>query len=123
MKINNPTRFETFKRLIESLELPEVKKEYLRLRWYQELVERKKKARRNMILSAIAGIIVASGTVLLPTLVTIKDDDNSTERTVGWFICSYSLLVGVVSVLERRFSFRSHWVESRLLERKFPFDK
>jgi hypothetical protein len=101
-----------FSLLIDALELPEIGKRFLRLRWLDQMLwaERRAGEARNRYYALRMLAII--GGVIVPALVGLQLSPDA-ARAMSWVILAISLAVAVALAIESFFHWGERWLHYR----------
>jgi hypothetical protein len=95
--------------LIESLELSDLQKRFLRSRWLDQVVWMEGKAEACQRLYYLLRLVAIIGGVVIPALVGIKFSDGIAAALIFWLTLIISLLVAVSLAVEQFFHYGERW--------------
>jgi Protein of unknown function (DUF4231) len=98
-----------FSDVIESLELDQIRKQFITSRWLDQYVWLSRKADRAQRAYYTLRLITVAGAVLLPALLSVNPENESLDlalRVGTWVV---SLVVAVSAAVEQLFRFGERW--------------
>jgi hypothetical protein len=98
-----------FLEIIDSLDLNDLQKRYLRDRWLDQVNWFEKKAGYNSHRYIALRIVVILGGVTIPALVSLNARESSFAATLAWVTFSLSLVVAVAAALEVFLGYGERW--------------
>lgn len=98
-----------FEEIIDSLELDDLKKRFLRGRWLEQLLWFENKAALNQRRYYILRLVTIVGGLVVPALVSLNVRQNDVAETLAWTTFAVSLVVAISAALDGFFRFGDRW--------------
>jgi uncharacterized protein DUF4231 len=98
-----------FVSIIDSLDLEEERKRYLKLRWLDQVVWVEKKAVESQRRYYALRLTTIVGALVIPALVSVTPANDSLARTVRIGVWVVSLVVAISAAVEQFFRFGERW--------------
>jgi hypothetical protein len=106
---DHPTRMQqAYTRLIDSIDLSELQKDYLRLRWLDQVAWMEGRAARTQRRYYGLRLVTIIGGVLIPAVVGVKGVGGIDEVT-RWIAFGLGLVVAVSAAVEEFFNYGERW--------------
>ncbi|MDY6804164.1 MAG: DUF4231 domain-containing protein [Cyanobacteriota bacterium] len=102
-----------FTGLIDTLELPDLEKRFLKSRWLDQLLWLEGKAAQAKKWSTRLRLMAIVGGVLIPALVSLNFNDTKFGRTIGWVTFGLSQIVAISVAVEEYFHFGAKYTQYR----------
>jgi hypothetical protein len=102
-------------RIIEKLDLEPLRKEFLRLRWLDQVLWMEERANNTKVLYYILRLTTIVGGVIIPALVSISlPSKDAITDVITWVVFVLSLLVAISAALEGFLRYGEQWRHYRL---------
>jgi hypothetical protein len=106
---SEPSRLEReLEKLIDSIDLPEVQKQFLRSRWLDQVLYMERAAGHARRRYYVFRLITVLGAVIVPALVSLNLTGDA-EAATNWAAFVISLLVAACAAIEGFFHFGMRW--------------
>ncbi len=105
---SDPRLEQRLNELVESIELPELRKQFLRSRWLDQVVWMERAATRARRRYYGLRLITVIGAVTIPALVSLNLKGDA-DTAVDWVAFAVSLLVAISAAVEGFFHFGTLW--------------
>lgn len=99
--------------VIDSLNVSELQKRFLRSRWLDQVVWMEGQAARTQARYYTLRLVTIIGGVMVPTLVGLKVGDGPVSAVMYWLILTLSLLVALSAAVEEFFHYGERWQRYR----------
>src|SRR5215213_4036886 len=99
-------------RIIEKLDLEPLQKEFLRLRWLDQVLWMEERANNAKVLYYILRLTTIVGGVIIPALVSFSLPSGD---TITWVVFVLSLLVAISAALEGFLRYGEQWRHYRMM--------
>jgi hypothetical protein len=98
-----------FGSIIDALELTDIQRRFLRLRWLDQLVWFEEKAASNQRRYYTLRMVTIVGAVVVPAIVSLNVREDHVATTLAWITFGVSLVVALAAALEAFFHFGERW--------------
>ncbi|NET55207.1 MAG: DUF4231 domain-containing protein [Symploca sp. SIO2E6] len=102
-----------FTELIDSLELPDLNKRFMKSRWLDQLLWLEGKAEGASKWSTRLRLTTIVGGVVIPALVSLNFNDNQLGKRIGWVTFGLSQVVAISAAVEEYFHFGDKYTQYR----------
>jgi Protein of unknown function (DUF4231) len=98
-----------FEEIIDSLDLDELQKRFLRDRWLEQLTWFETKADVNQRRFYVLRLVTIVGGLIVPALVSLNIRENDVAEALAWTTFGLSLVVAIAAALDGFFRFGERW--------------
>jgi len=98
-----------FREIIDSLQLNDLQKRFLRDRWLDQLVWFEVKALYNQRRHYVLRLMIIGGGIIVPALVSLDISRHDVSQALSWVTFGVSLTVAIAAALEAFFRYGERW--------------